>query len=108
MEEKQAPVSYYCTQQFLDSFLGNFQVSDRPKRMAYRYMDEERKSPSPTRTSPLRRTGQEVFKFSQPRRDYYTDLEASERRKKGDKYSHIQAKVQCFRTKGEKSPTRMS
>lgn len=31
-----------------------------------------------------------TFKF------YVLDLEASERRKKGDKYSHIQAKVQCF------------
>merc|ERR1719193_2345229 len=76
--------------------------------MVYRYLDEERRSPSPERLSSLVvNPKQEVPRFTQSRKDYYADLEASERRKKGDKYSHIQAKVQCFRRKSDKSPTRV-
>ena len=30
-EEKQTTVSYYCTPEFLELYLGNFEITDRPK-----------------------------------------------------------------------------
>ena len=43
MEDK-LQVSYYCTEKYLDQFLGNFEIKDRPKRMLYRFLDDERET----------------------------------------------------------------
>lgn len=41
------PVSYYCTETYLEKFLGDFKIQDRPKRMMHRFLDDERRNISP-------------------------------------------------------------
>ena len=39
--EKDRLIQYYCSEDFLELYLGNFRICDRPKRMIYRFLSEE-------------------------------------------------------------------
>lgn len=53
-DDKSSILSYYCTEEYLDKFLGEFQIKDRPKRMVYRFMNQEKKMDTlPTKPSSL-------------------------------------------------------
>ena len=40
-QEDRPPLSYFCTPQYLEHFLGNFEIHDRPKRAIGRFLDNE-------------------------------------------------------------------
>ena len=39
--EKDRLIQYYCSDEFLELYLGSFRICDRPKRMIYRFLSEE-------------------------------------------------------------------
>ena len=39
--ERDRLIQYYCSEDFLELYLGNFRICDRPKRMIYRFLSEE-------------------------------------------------------------------
>ena len=43
MADRGSILSYYCTEEYLDKYLGDFQIKDRPKRKMYRFINEENK-----------------------------------------------------------------
>jgi len=56
--EKDRLINYYCSDDFLELYLGGFRISDRPKRMIFRFLSEENLADtcdvsSPIKTAPL-------------------------------------------------------
>ena len=41
MTQKDKLINYYCSTEFIDLYLGNFRITDRPKRMIFRFLSEE-------------------------------------------------------------------
>ena len=52
--EKDRLINYYCSDDFLELYLGGFRIADRPKRMIFRFLSEENllDASSPIRAAP--------------------------------------------------------
>ena len=41
MTQKDKLINYYCSTEFIELYLGDFRITDRPKRMIFRFLSEE-------------------------------------------------------------------
>ena len=72
------PISFYCSEEYLDYFLGEFCIQDRPKRMMHRFLDDERKSVSPLPEhelfdNPISLELNPIKSHSSPKKEAYDD-----------------------------------
>ena len=52
--EKDRLIHYYCSEDFLELYLGTFRICDRPKRMIFRFLSEENLLEECETSSPVR------------------------------------------------------
>lgn len=70
--EKDRLIQYYCSEDFLELYLGNFRICDRPKRMIFRFLSEENLLEDCETSSPVKPgiRPNDLFLFSPDERQY--------------------------------------
>ena len=68
--KKDQLIQYYCSDDFLELYLGNFRICDRPKRMIFRFLSEENlaecETSSPVRPREVTGRPNDLFLFQIP------------------------------------------